>query len=123
MYSNIQYQYNKFIETIHGTRVYNSSFRDILDNGINYNYETNPIVFYNDEKINHIMVNTIRHTFSDYEPNLKVIHKLRTVYNAYPRYKNSVLTSIAKEYPFLEKECDKQKMKINMVRVVEKSTT
>lgn len=125
MYTNREaYQYAQFINTINNINFINSSYRGIFDAAIGFNYGgENPIEFNNPAKINKYMVNAIRHNYTNYEDELKTIHKLKTVHNAYYRYKNSVLNNIAIKYPFLKNECDNQKRKIDMVRVVEKSTT
>ena len=116
-------QYDRFINTINNTNFTDSTYRDIFDDAIEFNYDDNPIEFRNSSKLDRMMVNTIRHSYTNYEDNLKVIHKLKSVHNAYYRYKNSVLNSIAEKYPFLEEECNNQKRKLTMVKVVEKSTT
>jgi len=124
MYTNREiYQYTQFINTINNISFINSSYRSIFDSAIAFNYMQNPVEFNNPGKLNKYMVNAIRHNYTNYEDELKTIHKLKTVHNAYYRYKNSVLNNIAIKYPFLKKECDNQKRRIDMVQVVEKSTT
>jgi hypothetical protein len=118
-----QEQYIQFISTINNTNFTDTPYRDIFDSAVDFNYSGNPIEFKSQDKLNRLMVNTIRHSFTNYDDNLRVIHRLKTVPNAYYRYKNSVLTSIAMKYPFLEEECNNQKRKMLMVKVVEKSTT
>lgn len=72
----------------------------------------------NEEKIHRIMVNEIRHRHSNYNSNLKHVHRMDRKNDAqYYLYKNIVLEKIATAYPFLAEECRDQKYRINMVRI------
>lgn len=78
-------------------------------------------VFLQEDDIKRILVNSIRHTGSTYDRDMKIVHQLdRRIPGDtyYKRYKNMVLNEIAEKYPFLKDECENQKYKIQMVRIV-----
>lgn len=71
-----------------------------------------------EDQIHRIMVNEIRHTYSNYGNNLRYVHMMDKKNDSqYYLYKNIILDRIATAYPFLADECRDQKYKINMVRI------
>ena len=76
------------------------------------------IIEYYENDINAIMVNNIRHNYSNYDQVIKQVYKVNRSDNDYEQYKNSVLDKIANTYPFLKDECARQKRKFDMVKVI-----
>lgn len=98
----------------------NQNLREIFDAALNYQYgESEKPISFKESNIKRIMVNSIRHRYSNYEDGLKQIHRLRMSEEVYFRYKNIVLHQISQQYPFLQDECESQKHKINMVKIIE----
>lgn len=96
-----------------------NNYREILDTSYDYNYHDNLPLELKQRDIEHMMVNAIRHRFSNY---ISCIYKIDHIY-AYPNnknytmFKNYTLECIAKEYPFLQNACIQQKRSINMVKI------
>lgn len=108
---------------------YSSDIRHVLDDALSY-YTTIPEeqLEFKECDLKHIMVNHIRHNNSSYELHLRNINNIgcntEHRYNnniSYKMYRNAVLDSIARTYPFLKEECDQQKQKVNMVTIVDKN--
>lgn len=57
-----------------------------------------------------ISVNMLRHQFSSYENQLDHIFGKVGVLDAYVLLKNRILTEIGRIYPYLSRECEKQKV-------------
>lgn len=75
-----------------------------------------------ERKIKRDLVNSIRHNNSfDYNAGIYDVHKLDRKNRAenYKIYKNIILNMIAKEYPFLADECNNQKFRVDMVKIVD----
>ena len=114
--------------------------KETLINNINVNYiENHRLIFedaleyskwasedcpeYKERDLKRIMVNNIRHEQCDYD---KALNKLRKAsykarqdsHVAYHLYKNATLSAIAKQYPYLEDECARQKYRMPMMRIV-----
>lgn len=89
-------------------------YREILDSAIQYSY-TEPQDRYSERNLGIIMVNDIRHRYSNYDNILKQVNKVKRTNNDYIQYKNSVLEKIASSYPYLKNECVRQKQKLDMV--------
>lgn len=94
------------------------NIREVYDNALLYEYGDDSIVEIRENNINRIMVNQIRHAYSNYESNLKTVNRLERNSIKYIQYRNIVLERIACEYPFLRRECEKQKFKHDMVKIV-----
>lgn len=105
-----------FYNAINSTVIEDRNCREIFDNAIQFGYGK-PLDEYSEKSINAIMVNDIRHNCSNYDQVLKVIYRIHRSDNDYIQYKNSVLDKISNVYPFLKDECDKQKRKLDMVKV------
>lgn len=106
----------KYYSIINNTKVNNNiNLRDALDNALKYEYDENTPIEFKEYNINRIMVNSIRHDYSNYELGLKQVHKLNLPEDMYFRYKNIVLDQISYQYPFLKDECERQKHNVNMV--------
>lgn len=76
-----------------------------------------------ERKIKHELVNSIRHNNEfDYEEGIRKVHNLDRRYRAenYKLYKNIILHKIAEQYPFLGGECQTQKLRADMVTIVNK---
>lgn len=95
------------------------NIREIYEDALKYEYikDDVPIIF-RESNIKRILVNSIRHNYSNYNNGLKQIHLLNDSEDLYFRYKNITLNKIADQYPFLKYECDRQKYDINMVKIV-----
>lgn len=101
------------------------NIRLILDDALRYeNMQSDDIVEYRERDLKTVMVNCIRHTKTTYETGLKSFYKSskNASYTArktgYILYKNATLNSISKTYPYLEDDCDRQKRKMNMIKIV-----
>mgnify|MGYP003321335147 CR=1 FL=1 len=64
------------------------------------------------------MVNNIRHNYSNYDETTRLVNRINRSDNDYNQYKNCVLNKIADAYPFLKKECERQKRRFDMVKIV-----
>lgn len=107
---------------INRIQIYKSPVREIYDQFYNYQIEhAEEPLYMREARINGGLVNSIRHTKSNYIDELKSLRhdsSGRRNYNTnYRRYKNAVLESIAITYPFLKDECDKQKYKVNLCKL------
>lgn len=110
-------QFNNIIQNIDIEP--NHNLREIFDSALNYEYpEAEKPIEFRERNIKRIMVNSIRHEYSNYEDGLKQVHRLKMHEGMYFRYKNIVLNQISQEYPFLQDECESQKSKIKMVKIV-----
>ena len=116
--TNIQ-KANEFYNIIENTIIRNGNYREIFDNAVNYAYGK-PLDEYSEKSINAIMVNDIRHNYSNYDYMLKKVYKINRSDNDYIQYKNSILDKISKTYPSLKDECDKQKRKLDMVKIIQR---
>lgn len=101
---------------INSVNIENKNCREIFDNAVQFAYGE-PLLEYSERSIEAIMVNDIRHNYSNYDDNLKQVYKINRSDNDYYQYKNSVLEKISSNYPFLKNECDKQKRKFDMVKI------
>lgn len=110
-------KFNKIIQNIKINT--DNNLRDIFDSAVSFQYSTSdkPIE-YNERNIKRIMVNSIRHDYSNYEDGLKQVHRLKMEEDIYFRYKNIILNCISIQYPFLKDECERQKNNINMVNII-----
>lgn len=63
--------------------------------------------------LDRIMVNFIRHTLTTYHDELHQIHGKLGQHTAYYLLKRKILDTIKGVYPFLTKECDRQKIFVN----------
>ena len=116
-YINSMQKTNNFYKLIEDTVIDNMDYREIFDNTVQFVYGK-PLEEYSEKSINAIMVNEIRHNYSNYESMLKKVYKLNRTNHDYIQYKNSVLDKISIMYPFLKSECDRQKYKLNMVKII-----
>lgn len=103
------------IDSLH---IDNIDYRTILDSAAYYGYGSRNDQ-YNEKDIIAIMVNNIRHDYSNYESGLKYINRIKRSKTDYAQYKNSILQKIADSYPALKYECEKQKHKVDMVIIKE----
>ena len=107
-------------ECIHGainsTEITIANFREIFDNAVQFAYNE-PLEEYSEKSIDAIMVNDIRHNYSNYDQILKSPYGICRSECDYIQYKNAVLEKIAYTYPSLKDACDKQKRKCDMVKV------
>lgn len=101
---------------INSTVIFDKDYREIFDDAVKFAYGE-PLDEYSEKSINAIMVNDIRHNCSNYEQNLKPMHRIHRTDKDYIQYKNSVLDKISKTYTSLEDECNRQKSKLDMVIV------
>lgn len=84
------------------------SYKSAWDKNYEPNYyEPND---YDSDFLARIQVNYIRHQLTSYDKELKGIFGKTGKYKAYKILKNRVLDEIAKQYPILKKECQKQKL-------------
>lgn len=112
-------KYSKFINTVKNTKLDNQrDIRKIFDDALNFEYNgvEKPLEI-REQNIQRIMVNTIRHSYSNYDIGLKQIYKLKSE-DMYFRYKNIILEQISNQYPYLKDECNKQKHIINMANII-----
>ena len=116
-YINSMEKTRKFYDIINSVSIENVDCRKIFEDAVKYEYGK-PLDEYTENNIAAIMVNNIRHNYSNYDQMLKQIHRIHRTDNDYEQYKNSVLEKIAIAYPFLENECNRQKRKFNMVKIV-----
>ena len=113
---------NKLISQINVNSVENA--RMILDSALSYrNNVSEDGLSYREDDLHRIMVNNIRHEQCPYDKSLNKLRKVsyKAKYNKqvmYHLYKNATLTAISREYPFLEKECDRQKYRMPMIKLV-----
>ena len=126
------HKYFNLIEIINSIKIDNNNdLREIFDTALNYeftdtalNYEftesETPIEF-KEDNIQRILVNSIRHSYSNYEEGLKNVHRLKSEDN-YFRYKNATLERIAREYSTLRDECERQKHTLNIATIVSEET-
>ncbi len=107
---------NQLIRNFHLKKVKDQ--RNILDSALSYRYRRaeTPIEF-EERDLDRMMVNHIRHRCSNYNKQLRKLHRIDYTYNNpnYIFYKNNVLDRISKEYPYLSNECNNQKMRMPLV--------
>jgi len=101
---------------INSTEILVGDYRDILDDAVKFVYE-NPVYEYYENDIDAIMVNNIRHNYSNYDEILKSKYGIYRSEYDYAQYKNSILEKIANAYPHLKHECYRQKRKCDMVEI------
>lgn len=101
---------------INSTEILVADYREILNNAVKFVYG-NPVNEYYESDICAIMVNNIRHNYSNYDEILNGEHGIYRSRNDYIQYKNSILEKISNVYPYLKHECYKQKRECNMVKV------
>lgn len=101
------------------TEISDYDAREILDEALRYEYVDGeaPLEF-KEKNLKRIMVNSIRHNYSNYDDGLKQVHRLKASETVYFRYKNMVLNQISLQYPYLSDECKRQKHTINMVKII-----
>jgi hypothetical protein len=101
---------------INSTEIVIGDCREIFDDAVEFVYGK-PNYEYLEKDIDAIMVNNIRHNYSNYDEILRGRDGIiRSEYD-YMQYKNCVLDKIADSYPSLRDACEKQKRKCNMVRI------
>ena len=105
-----------FYNIVNSINILDSDCREIFDNAVNFEYGE-PLSEYSEKAINAIMVNDIRHNYSNYEQNLKEVDRIHRSNKDYIQYKNAVLDKISNAYPGLKNECERQKRKCNMVKL------
>lgn len=97
----------------------NIDYRIILDTAIEFKYgKSNSKYEYGEKELGAIMVNQVRHCYTNYN---SLVNKSGRIYrsnNDYRQFKNSVLDKISRSYPLLKDDCDRQKIPNNMVRVI-----
>lgn len=101
---------------IKSTEILTADYREIFDNAVGYAYGE-PLDEYSEKSIYAIMVNDIRHNYSNYDQILKSSYGVYRSEYDYIQYKNAVLNKIASVYPSLEAECNRQKRKLDMVKI------
>lgn len=106
-----------YYNLINSIEIENADYREIFDNAVKYVYH-DPLNEYTENGINAIMVNNIRHNYSNYDQITRLIHRIHRCDYDYEQYKNCVLEKISNAYPLLEHECKRQKYQINMVKVL-----
>jgi hypothetical protein len=99
---------------INSTEIENADYREIFDNAVEFAYN-NLTYEYTERDIHAIMVNNIRHNYSNYDEVLRGPYGIRRSECDYMQYKNCVLNKISDIYPPLKDECDRQKRKCDMV--------
>lgn len=115
-----QYNTDKTLQLyniINSINIEDVNYRKIFDNAIQFAYGK-PLEEYSEKSIEAIMVNDIRHNYSNYDDNLKKVYRIKRTDNDYIQYKNSVLEKISNIYPSLKNECDKQKRKCDMIKII-----
>ena len=124
---DIDQERRKLVQSIH---VNNNSgnARSILEDALEYvDRPSDNMVEYRERDLKRIMVNEIRHNQTTYENGLKAIYRAtkdcskREQDRIYKMYKNATLAGISQSYPYLADECDNQKHKVNMIRVINKT--
>ncbi len=108
-----------FYDALNSVSIQHVDCRKIFEDAVRYEYN-NPLYEYTENNIDAIMVNNIRHNYSNYDQVLKQIHRINRCDNDYEQYKNSVLEKIAIAYPFLKNECLRQKRIFDMVKIVKR---
>lgn len=109
---------DKYIELgklIYSISIDNIDLRTVLNSAIKYQYDDYPIDFY-ESSFYRLLVNSIRHSYSNYETGLLQLHKLKLSEMDYFRYKNAVLEQISKTYPVLKNECNAQKYNVPLCK-------
>lgn len=96
-----------------------NDFREVFDDAVRCNITSSEKQLeFRERDINAILVNQIRHGYTNYEKSLKQIRKIRKNEELYyRRYKNVVLDKISEKYPQLRYACKKQKYSINIVNI------
>lgn len=94
-------------------------YREILDNAIAFKYGgySNKYV-YREKELGAIMVNQIRHCYTNYNSLVGKSSRIHRSNNDYGQFKNSVLDKISKSYPLLKDDCNRQKISNNMVKII-----
>ena len=108
------HKYSKFLSILNSIDVNNDKgLRDIFNDALNYEYTGSEIPLeFKEQNIQRIIVNSIRHSHSNYEEGLKEVHRLKASEDMYFLYKTVVLEKIALEYPELQDECERQKQNL-----------
>lgn len=107
-----EYLYN----AINSTEILVADYRDIFDDAVEF-VHGDSVSEYFEKDIEAIMVNNIRHNYSNYDEILKGPHGIYRSEYDYIQYKNSVLEKISGVYPSLKGACDKQKRECDMVKI------
>jgi hypothetical protein len=94
------------------------NLREVFEGAVNYsNTKADTPIEFKEQQLQRLMVNQIRHCNSTYDLYLKQIYDIdRSRSCQYYLYKNILLDRVAKMYPYLNGECERQKHKINMVQ-------
>lgn len=119
MYSEIE-KNQLFNQCLSELQVSPTKIRDIYDRAIAYAYDGIPMQI-PEGKIKRIMVNEIRHDYTNYDEGLRTMKKLdrdRKDDTYYHIYKNYILQKIQEQYEYLEDECKRQKTNIVMAKRV-----
>ena len=123
---DIDQERRKLVQSIH---VNNNSdnARSILEDALEYvDRPSDGVVEYRERDLKRIMVNEVRHNQATYEQGLKVIYRAtrgcskREQDRIYNMYKNATLERISQSYPYLQDECNRQKHKVELVKIIKK---
>lgn len=77
----------------------------------------NEIIEVKENNLKRMIVNAIRHEYSNYETGLRKLHTSSKSQLEYYRYKNAVLSRISILYPELKNECNNQKHDVDMCKI------
>lgn len=78
----------------------------------------NEIIEIKENNLKRMIVNIIRHEYSNYETGLRKLHINSESQLEYYRYKNAVLNRISILYPELKNECNNQKHDVSICKVI-----
>ena len=117
--------YRDVIGIMNDVYIFKNDPRFIFEEALSYgNLKSEEGQVFKERDIKHAMVNQIRHEESNYDSYLSDINhisrSIKDFNTSYYRFKNATLTKIAETYPFLEKQCQQQKRKVNMIRIKKK---
>lgn len=117
------HKYFNLIDIINSIEIDNSvNLREVFNTALNYKFTGSEVPLeFKEGNIQRILVNSIRHSYSNYEEGLKKVHKLKSE-DDYFKYKNATLERIAREYSELRDECERQKRTLNIATIVSGET-
>jgi hypothetical protein len=107
-----------FVRVVESIEVEKVNTRDLYEEAIKQTNKNDTTIL-NQDNVYRWMVNSVRHSHSNYERGLKRLNELNHSQNEYHLYKNAVLDRISHEYPNLADECDRQKDPIPIVTIVD----